>query len=284
MTERASVKEIEEKARAIRRHVVEMTANAGVGHQGGPLSAADMFAALYFNVLRVDPNRPAWPDRDRFVLSKGHAASGFYATLAERGFFPVEELLTFGLINSRLQLHPDMHMLPGVEASTGSLGQGISIAVGMALAGKMDKKDYRVYSMISDGESQEGQVWEAAMFAGNHGLDNLTVLLDNNDVQQCGNVSIQNDVHPLPEKWRAFKWNVLDIDGHSVPAILEAIEQAKAAKGKPTVIIAHTIKGKGVSFMEGEFEWHSKPLSKELAEQALSELAAVGAPENAELA
>ena len=284
MADRATIKQIEDKARAIRRHVVEMTANAGVGHQGGPLSAADMFATLYFHALRVDPSRPTWPDRDRFVLSKGHAASGFYATLAERGFFPVEELLTFGLINSRLQLHPDMHMLPGVEASTGSLGQGISIAVGMALAGKMDGKGYRVYSMISDGESQEGQVWEAAMFAGNHGLDNLTVLLDNNDVQQCGNVSIQNDVHPLPEKWRAFKWHVLDIDGHSVPAILDAIEQAKATKGKPTVIIAHTIKGKGVSFMEGEFEWHSKPLSKELADQALKELAAVGTPEDAEIA
>lgn len=284
MAEQATVKEIEERARAIRRHVVQMTAHAGVGHQGGPLSAADMFAALYFGVLRVDPKRPDWPDRDRFVLSKGHAASGFYATLAERGFFPVEELLTFGFIDSRLQLHPDMHMLPGVEASTGSLGQGISIAVGMALAGKMDKKDYRVYCMISDGESQEGQVWEAAMFAGNHALDNLTVLLDNNDVQQCGNVSIQNDVNPLPDKWRAFKWNVLDVDGHSVAQILEAIEQAKATTGKPTVIIAHTIKGKGVSFMEGEFEWHSKPLSKELTEQALQELAAVGTPEDAEVA
>jgi transketolase len=271
-----TVAELQGKARAIRRHVIEMTANAGVGHQGGPMSAADMFAALYFNVLRVDPHDPKAPDRDRFVLSKGHAASGFYATLAERGFFPVDELLTFGLVNSRLQLHPDMHMLPGVEASTGSLGQGISIAVGIAVGGKMDKQAYRVYCMISDGESQEGQVWEAAMFAGNHKLDNLTVILDNNDVQQCGNVSIQNDVHPLADKWRAFHWNVLECNGHDIGAFLTAIDQAKATSGRPTVIIARTTKGKGVSFMEGDFNWHSKPLTKDLAQQALQELAAGG--------
>ncbi len=271
-----TVEEIQRRAHAIRGHIVEMTAAAGVGHQGGPLSAADMFATLYFHVLRVDPKQPNWPDRDRFVLSKGHAASGFYATLAERGFFPVEELLTFGLINSRLQLHPDMHMLPGVEASTGSLGQGISIAVGMAVGARMDKKDYRVYCMISDGESQEGQVWEAAMFAGNNRLDNLTVLLDYNDVQQCGNVSVQNDVAPLDEKWRAFKWNVISIDGHDVSAILGAVEQAKATSGRPTIIIGKTTKGKGISFMEGDFNWHSKPLTRELAEQARAELIAMG--------
>jgi transketolase len=271
-----TVQELQEKARSIRRHVIEMTANAGVGHQGGPMSAADMFAALYFNVLRVDPDHPKAPDRDRFVLSKGHAACGFYATLAERGFFPVDELLTFGLVNSRLQLHPDMHMVPGVEASTGSLGQGISIAVGMAVGGKMDKRPYRVFCMISDGESQEGQVWEAAMFAGNNKLDNLTVILDNNDVQQCGNVSIQNDVHPLVDKWRAFHWNVLEVDGHNIAEFLGAIGQAKATTGRPTIIIARTTKGKGVSFMEGDFNWHSKPLTKELAQQALEELAVGG--------
>lgn len=271
-----TIDQLEEKARAVRRHIIEMTANAGVGHQGGPLSAADMFTALYFHALRVDPTHPHWPDRDRFVLSKGHAACGFYATLAERGFFPVEELLTFGIVNSRLQLHPDMHLVPGVEASTGSLGQGISIAVGMAVAGRMDRRSYRVYCMISDGESQEGQVWEAAMFAGNWHLDNLTVLLDYNDVQQCGHVSEQNDVQPLADKWRAFKWNVLEIDGHQMAHILQALDEAKATAGRPTIILARTTKGKGVSFMEGSFEWHSKPLSKELAEQALAELTAGG--------
>ena len=267
-----SIAELEGYARAVRRHIVEMTAHAGVGHQGGPLSAADLFVALYFHALRIDPARPDWHDRDRFVLSKGHAASGFYATLAERGFFPVSELLTFGLIDSRLQLHPDMHMLPGVEASTGSLGQGLSIAVGIALGAKMDRRPFHVYSMISDGESQEGQIWEAAMAAGNWQLDGLTAILDYNDVQQSGQVSRQMDIGPVIDKWRAFRWHTLEIDGHDMAAIVQAMDEARATPGKPTIIVAHTVKGKGVSFMEGNYEWHSKPLTPELAAQALAEL------------
>lgn len=262
------------RATAVRRHIVEMTANAGVGHQGGPLSATDLFVGIYFHALRVDPTRPAWPDRDRFVLSKGHAASGFYATLAERGFFPVDELLTFGLINSRLQLHPDMHMLPGVEASTGSLGQGLSIAIGMALGAKMDHRPFHVYAMISDGESQEGQIWEAAMAAGNWQLDTLTAVLDYNDVQQCGPVSRQMDIAPIIDKWRAFRWHTLEIDGHDMAAIVQALDEARTTPGKPTIIVAHTVKGKGVSFMEHNFEWHSKPLTPDLTAQALAELGA----------
>ena len=272
--QQADIAALQRRARAVRRHIVEMTANAGVGHQGGPLSASDLFVALYFHALRVDPARPDWPERDRFVLSKGHAASGFYATLAERGFFPTEELLSFGLLDSRLQLHPDMHMLPGVEASTGSLGQGLSIAVGMALGAKLDRRPFRVYSMISDGESQEGQIWEAAMAAGNWQLDTLTVLLDYNDVQQCGRVSRQMDIAPVIDKWRAFRWHTLEIDGHDMAAIVQALDEARAVPGKPTIVVAHTVKGKGVSFMEHNFEWHSKPLTPELRDRALAELGA----------
>ena len=266
------IADLEARARAVRRHIVGMTANAGVGHQGGPLSATDLFVALYFHALRVDPARPDWPERDRFVLSKGHAASGFYATLAERGFFPTDELLTFGMLDSRLQLHPDMHLAPGVEASTGSLGQGMSIAVGMALGAKMDHLPFHVYSMISDGESQEGQIWEAAMAAGNWQLDALTVVLDYNDVQQSGNVSKQMDIAPVVDKWRAFRWHTLEIDGHDMAAVVQALDEARAVPGKPTIIVAHTTKGKGVSFMEHNFEWHSKPLTPELTAQALAEL------------
>lgn len=266
---------LEARSRAVRRHIVEMTANAGVGHQGGPLSATDLFVALYFHALRIDPARPDWPDRDRFVLSKGHGASGFYATLAERGFFPIDELLTFGLLNSRLQLHPDLHLLPGVEASTGSLGQGISIAVGMALGAKMDHRPFHVYTMISDGESQEGQIWEAAMAAANWQLDTLTAVLDYNDVQQSGSVSHQMDIAPVVDKWRAFRWHTLEIDGHDMAAIVHALDEARSVVGKPTIIIAHTVKGKGVSYMEHSFEWHSKPLTPELTAQALSELEAL---------
>lgn len=266
------LKHLENLAQQIRRHVIRMTANSGVGHQGGPLSAAELFVALYFYALRIDPQHPHWPDRDRFVLSKGHAASGFYATLAERGFFPVDELLTFGFINSRLQLHPDMHLLPGVEASTGSLGQGLSIGIGIALGARMDGESFRTYVLISDGESQEGQIWEAAMAAGNWRLDNLTVLLDYNGVQQCGRVEDQMSLEPLSQKWEAFKWNVIEVDGHNLRAITSALDRAKAVRGKPTIIIAHTVKGKGVSFMEGNYEWHSKPLSADLELQALLEL------------
>ena len=265
---------LQDRARAVRRHIVEMTANAGVGHQGGPLSATDLFVALYFHALRIDPARPDWPDRDRFVLSKGHAASGFYATLAERGFFPTDELLTFGLLDSRLQLHPDLHLVPGVEASTGSLGQGISIAVGMALGAKMDRRPFHVYAMISDGESQEGQVWEAAMAAGNWQLDTLTVVLDYNDVQQCGYVSQQMDIAPVIDKWRAFRWQTLEVDGHDMAAVVRALDAARSVSGRPTIIVAHTVKGKGVSFMEHNFEWHSKPLTPELTARALAELGA----------
>ncbi|MCL4544078.1 MAG: transketolase [Chloroflexi bacterium] len=270
----AELQHLASLANKVRQHVVRMTANSGVGHQGGPLSAAEILVTLYFYALRIDPGRPGWEERDRFILSKGHAASGFYATLAERGFFPVDELTTFGFINSRLQLHPDVHLLPGVEASTGSLGQGLSIGIGIALGARMDGRLFRTYVLISDGESQEGQIWEAAMAAGNWHLSNLTAILDYNGVQQCGRVDQQMSLEPVAAKWRAFGWDVLEVDGHEVGALTEALDAARQPKECPTIIVAHTVKGKGVSFMEGNFEWHSKPLSAELARQALTELGA----------
>jgi len=259
------------KARQIRRNIIRMTAEAQSGHPGGSLSAVEILTALYFREMRVDPGNPAWPERDRFVLSKGHAAPVLFATLSERGFFPREELLTFRKINSRLQGHPDMKKAPGVDMSTGSLGQGISTAIGMALAGKLDQKDYRVYVLLGDGESQEGQVWEAAMAAGHYKLDNLTVFLDNNGLQIDGPCETVMSVEPLGEKFRAFGWHVLD--GHSFPQIFDALAQARQTKGRPTMIVAHTVKGKGVSFMENQVGWHGTPPSREQAEQALAELA-----------
>ncbi|HHY59824.1 MAG TPA: transketolase [Clostridia bacterium] len=266
------IRELQARAKEIRRSIIKMTGAAGSGHPGGSLSAADIVTTLYFHVLRLRPEEPDWPDRDRFVLSKGHAAPVLYAALAERGFFPKEELLTLRKFGSRLQGHPDMKSLPGVEMSTGSLGQGLSVANGMALAAKLDGKDYRVYVLLGDGECQEGMVWEAAMAAAHYRLDNLTAFLDYNGLQIDGPVREVMSTEPLTEKWRAFGWHVLLIDGHDIGAILSAVEEAKETKGRPTIIVAKTVKGKGVSFMENQVGWHGVAPKAEQVAQALAEL------------
>lgn len=263
---------LKDKANAIRRHIIAMLGEAGSGHPGGSLSCADIVAALYFWEMNVKPEDPHWPDRDRFVMSKGHAAPALYAALALRGFFPEEELKTLRKLGSRLQGHPDMKVTPGVDASTGSLGQGLSIANGMAIAGKLDGRSYRVYVILGDGEVEEGQIWEAAMTAYHRKLDNLVAFLDYNRLQIDGDVKDVKSLGDLPAKWRAFGWHVIEIDGHDMEAILRALDEARATKGRPTIIIAHTIKGKGVSFMENEAGWHGTAPNKDQVAQALSEL------------
>lgn len=264
--------ELQQIASKIRINIINMLEKSQSGHPGGSLSLAEVLAVLYFKEMNIDPSNPKLEDRDRFVLSKGHAAPVLYATLAEKGFFPKEELDNLRKVDSMLQGHPDMKGIPGVDMTTGSLGQGISAANGMALAAKVDKKDYRVYSVIGDGECQEGLVWEAAMFAAHYKLDNLTVFLDYNGLQIDGtNKEIMN-IEPIDEKFKAFGWNVLKIDGHSIPEIIGAIDEAKQTKGKPTMIIAKTFKGKGVSFMENQVGWHGKAPSHEDACKALDEL------------
>ncbi|MBX6377088.1 MAG: transketolase [Clostridia bacterium] len=259
-------------ARQLRRHVVRMTAAAGSGHPGGSLSAADIVAVLYFDVLRLRPEEPDWPERDRFILCKGHAAPVLYAALAERGFFPVEDLLTLRQLHSHLQGHPDMRKTPGVEASTGSLGHGLSIASGLALGARLQGHTYRVYALLGDGECQEGNTWEAALAAPRRGLDNLTAFVDYNRMQNDGHMADILPLDPLADKWRAFGWHVLEIDGHDIAQIRAAVDEAQRTRGRPTVVIAHTIKGKGVSFMENNPEWHGKgPNAEELA-RALAEL------------
>ncbi len=264
--------ELTNKAKVIRRHIVSMIYAAQSGHPGGSLSAGEILTSLYFEIMQVDPHNPRWEERDRFVLCKGHAAPVLYATLAERGFFPVEELSTLRRINSRLQGHPDMKGTPGVDMSTGSLGQGLSAANGMALAGKMDGKAWRVYALMGDGEQQEGQVWEAAMAAAHYKLDNLTAFVDNNGLQIDGCIRQVMSPMPLTEKWAAFGWHVINIDGHDIRAIFQAVAEAKATKGKPTVIIAGTTKGKGVCAMENVADWHGKAPNQTELEQALTEL------------
>jgi transketolase len=268
-----SIPDLEKMARQLRRDVITMIATAGSGHPGGSLSAADIVTALYFKAMRHDPKNPQWPDRDRFVLSKGHAAPILYAALAECGYFPVEELSTLRKLGSRLQGHTDRTLTPGVEMSAGSLGQGLSYGIGMALAGRLDKRDYRVYVLLGDGECDEGQVWEAAMFAPHHRMDNITAIIDHNDLQLDGRVCDIMALEPLTDKWRAFNWHVLEINGHDMKEILQALKKAGEVKGKPTVIIAHTIKGKGVSFMEGNVDFHGKAPNPQQTEQALKELA-----------
>lgn len=265
-------RELAEKACIIRRHIVEMITEASSGHPGGSLSSADILTALYFHVMKVDPQNPKWPERDRFVLSKGHAAPVLYATLAERGYFPKEELLKLRKIGSILQGHPDMTLTPGLDMSTGSLGQGLSAANGMALAGKLDKKLYRVYAVLGDGELEEGQIWEAAMTSSHYKLDNLTAFVDNNGLQIDGPVDEVMSPGSIKDKFKAFGWNVIAINGHDIGEIVQAVEDAKKVKGKPTVIIAKTIKGKGVSFMENQVGWHGKAPSKEQAEEAIKAL------------
>ncbi|HIV47438.1 MAG TPA: transketolase [Candidatus Acutalibacter stercorigallinarum] len=265
-------KELQIAAAKIRLGIIEGVFHAKSGHPGGSLSAAELFAYLYGKELNVDPKNPKDPDRDRFVLSKGHCAPGYYAALALKGFFPMEELQSLRHIGAMLQGHPDMKHTPGVDMSSGSLGQGVSAAVGMALAGKMDHKSYRVYTLLGDGECEEGQVWEAAMFAGHHGLDNLCVIVDNNGLQIDGPVSKVGGPEPFDEKFLAFGFEVTTIDGNDLDQIEAALEQARACKGKPFAIIMKTVKGKGVSFMENQVGWHGKAPNKDEYEIAMKEL------------
>ena len=261
-------------ANQIRIDIIKETNAAGSGHPGGSLSATDILTVLYFDKMNVDPDNPRDPNRDRFVLSKGHIAPGLYATLAERGFFPVEDLLTLRKADSHLQGHPNMNDTPGVDMSTGSLGQGLSVANGMALAGKLDGRDYYVYVIMGDGEIQEGQIWEAAMSAGHYHLDNLIAFVDHNGLQIDGKNEDVMNVNPIGDKFAAFGWNVIAIDGHDLEAISDAVDAAKAQTGKPTVIVAETTKGKGVSFMENQVGWHGTAPNAEQAAQALAELGA----------
>lgn len=265
------IKELEDKAKKIRRLVVKMLTKAKSGHPGGSLSATDLITALYFSVLKYDSKNPKMPDRDRFHMSKGHCCPLWYAVLSEAGFFPQENLWTLRQLGSILQGHPDRRT-PGVEAPSGSLGQGLSVALGMSLAGKLDKKDYRVYCLMGDGESQEGNIWEAAMAAAHFKCDNLCGIVDRNCLQIDGRTCNVMSLEPLAAKWQSFGWHVIEIDGHNMREILSAYTQAKTIKGKPTVIIAHTVKGKGVSFMEGVCDFHGKAPSIEEEEKALKEL------------
>ena len=265
-------KELMLAACKVRIGIIEGTHAAKAGHPGGSLSAADLFTYLYWKELRVDPKNPQWEDRDRFVLSKGHTAPGLYAALAHQGFFPVEDLLTLRHIGSYLQGHPNMNSVPGVDMSTGSLGQGISAAAGMALAAKLQKKDCRVYTLLGDGEIQEGQVWEAFMFAHHYKLDNLCAVIDNNGLQIDGPVDQVMSPYPIPEKLKAFGWNVVEIDGHDFDQIAAAFAQARETKGVPTAIVMKTTKGKGVSFMENQAGWHGKAPNDEEYEKAMAEL------------
>jgi len=266
------VSQLENHVKAIRSSIVSMVTEAQSGHPGGSLSAADILATLYFAEMNVNPKDTQMKNRDRFVLSKGHAAPVLYATLAEKGFFPKEELLTLRKINSRLQGHPSMKNLPGIDMSTGSLGQGLSVAAGMALAARLDGSDHRVFTILGDGELEEGMVWEAAMFAAHYKLDNLTAFIDYNGLQIDGPVADVMSPLPIPEKWQAFSWNIIKIDGHDINAIYDAIQIAKTVKGKPTMIIAKTVKGKGVCQMENIADWHGKAPSHEQCELFLAQL------------
>lgn len=263
---------LKKQAAVIRKHIIDEVYSASSGHPGGSLSCTDILTVLYFHEMKVDVNHPKWEDRDRFVLSKGHCAPALYATLAEKGFFPVEDLNGFRNIKSYLQGHPSMKDVPGVDMSTGSLGQGISASVGMALAGKIDKKDYRVYAIVGDGEAEEGQVWEAAMAAAHYKLDNLTAFLDHNGLQIDGKVTDVMSPEPISDKFSAFGWKVISINGHDYEQIIEAIGEAKKTKGRPTMIVAETVKGKGVSFMENVAAWHGSAPNKEQRDQAIAEL------------
>jgi len=266
-----SVKELEEKAKRIRQLIVNMLGRAGSGHPGGSLSSADLITVLYFAVMSYDPKKPDWPERDRFHLSKGHCCPLLYAVFSEAGFFPQEKLWTLRKLGSMLQGHPDRRT-PGIDVASGSLGQGLSIAVGMSLAARIDKRDYRVYCLLGDGEIQEGNVWEAAMAAAHYKCDNLCAILDYNGFQIDGRTNVIMNLEPLVAKWQAFGWNTLEIDGHNMSEILSAYKQAQAAKGKPSIIIAHTIKGKGVSFMENVVDFHGRAPTKEEMDRAIKEL------------
>lgn len=269
-------RELKRVANEVRKGIIEGTYAAKSGHPGGSLSAADIFTFLYMEELRVDPKKPADPDRDRFVLSKGHTAPGYYAAMAQKGYFPVEELKTLRHTGSRLQGHPSMRYLPGIDMSSGSLGQGISAACGMALGGKVQNKDFRVYTLLGDGEIEEGEVWEAAMFAGAKKLDNLCVIVDNNNLQIDGTVTEVNNPYPIDRKFEAFNFHVINIDGHDFDQIRAAFREARETKGMPTAIIAKTVKGKGVSFMENQVSWHGTAPNDEQYAQAMKDLERIG--------
>ncbi|MGD8342960.1 MAG: transketolase [Desulfobacterales bacterium] len=271
-SEPMSVEELEKMAVIIRCDIIDMICTAAAGHPGGSLSAADIVTALYFRVMRIDPENPDWPDRDRFILSKGHACPVWYAALAERGYFDKAHLKTLRQMGSILQGHPDMNKTPGIDMTAGSLGHGLPAGLGMALSGKMQQKDFHVFVIIGDGESQEGSIWEASMAAPNFKLDNLTAILDYNHLQNDHSVDDIMPIHPVVDKWQAFGWNVIEIDGHNMAQVVDALEKAKAHKGAPTMIVANTVKGKGVSYMENVCEWHGKAPCQEEADQALKEL------------
>ena len=268
--------ELQKTANEIRKGIVSGVHAAKAGHPGGSLSAADIFTYLYFEEMNVDPKNPKDPDRDRFVLSKGHTAPGLYAALAEKGYFPKEDLLTLRHLGSYLQGHPDMKHIPGVDMSSGSLGQGISAAVGMAISAKLSGDDYRVYTLLGDGEIQEGQVWEASMLAAHRKLDNLVVIVDNNNLQIDGPISEVNSPYPIDKKFEAFNFHVINIDGHDFDAIAAAFKEARETKGQPTAIIAKTTKGKGVSFMENQASWHGTAPNDEQYAVAMADLEKVG--------
>jgi transketolase len=265
------IKRLEEKAKQIRKLIVQMVAKAGSGHPGGSLSSTDIVCCLYFSVMRHNHNDLQWPQRDRFHMSKGHCCPLLYAVLAEAGYFPKDKLWTLRNLGSILQGHPDWRT-PGVEVASGSLGQGLSVAVGMALAARIDQESFRVYCLLGDGEIQEGQIWEAAMAASHYKCDNLCAILDYNGYQIDGRVEQIMNIEPLRDKWQAFGWHTIEIDGHNIPQILNAFEQAQTIKGKPTIIIAKTIKGKGVSFMENVVDFHGRAPTKEETKKALEEL------------
>ena len=267
-----TVEELEKMAAIIRCDIIEMICTAKAGHPGGALSATDIVTALYFRLMRIDPENPSWPDRDRFILSKGHACPVWYAALAERGYFDKSHLATLRRIDSILQGHPDMNKTPGIDMTAGSLGHGLSAGLGMALSGKLRKKDYHVWVIIGDGESQEGSIWEASMAAPKWKLDNLTAILDYNHLQNDNSVDEVMPIDPPIDKWKAFGWHVIEIDGHNMKEIVDALETAKSFKGLPTMIVANTVKGKGVSYMENVCEWHGKAPCQEEADKALAEL------------
>ena len=268
--------ELMKTANEVRKGIVTAVHSAKSGHPGGSLSAADIYTYLYFEEMNIDPKDPKKADRDRFVLSKGHTAPGYYSTLAHRGFFPVEDLTTLRKVGSYLQGHPDMKHIPGVDMSSGSLGQGISAAVGMAISAKLSDDDYRVYTLLGDGEIQEGQVWEASMLAGHRKLDNLVVIVDNNNLQIDGKITDVNSPYPIDKKFEAFNFHVINIDGNNFDQIEAAFKEARETKGLPTAIIAKTIKGKGVSFMEDQAGWHGKAPNDEQYAQAMEELEKAG--------
>jgi len=270
--QRLDTKSLEERAKVIRRHIIRMLTKAGSGHPGSSLSTVDLLVALFYNKLRHNPQLPKWPDRDRFIMSKGHGCPALYAILAEMGYFDIAKLDTLRQFGSILQGHPCMKTTPGIEISGGSLGQGLSVGLGIALAAKLDKKDYRTYVMLGDGEIEEGQVWEAAMAANHYKADNLCAILDQNGLQIDGFIHEIMSSHPIPDKWRGFGWHVIEIDGHNYESILASYDEAEKIKGRPTVIVAKTVKGKGVSFMENQVDWHGKAPSKEESERALAEL------------